>query len=116
LTVADDQSSKSAETLKSLVAVLLGSLLANRGIDSASVTAGNLLSLPNEVLDHIAMVLREKEDLGLLNDLAEIGNEFLTFGRELLRRSSEGGFRENTVESNIDLLVLWAIISKNVNV
>ena len=40
---------------------------------SASLT--NVLGLVDEVLNQIALILGEKQDLGLFDDIAKIGNE-----------------------------------------
>lgn len=66
--------------------MLLRGLLVDRRTWGLRVAAGDLLGLPNEVLDEVALVLREKEDLRLLDDDAKILNELVTLRRELLRR------------------------------
>lgn len=48
------------------------------------VTTANLLCFPDEVLEEIALVLREKKDLSLLDNISQITNELLAFWRELL--------------------------------
>lgn len=48
------------------------------------VTTANLLCLPDEVLEEIVLVLREKKDLSLLDNISQITNELLAFWRELL--------------------------------
>jgi hypothetical protein len=40
--------------------------------------------LPDEVLEKVALVFCEKEDLGLLDDLLQVTDKRLTFSRELL--------------------------------
>lgn len=87
MTVADEQRSESAETLKSLVAVLLGSVLINWSVWSGGVATADLLSLPDEVLEEIALVLGEQQNLGLLNDTAQVSNELLAFLRKPLGRT-----------------------------
>ena len=43
------------------------------------VTTADLLCLPDEVLEEIALVLREKKDLSLLDNISQITNELLAF-------------------------------------
>jgi len=43
-----------------------------------------LLGLPDEVLEEVALVLGEKQDLGLLNDRLEVAYELLALTRQLL--------------------------------
>ena len=85
LAVTDEQRSESAETVEGLVTVLLGGLLVNWSIWGGSVAAGELLGLPDEVLKEVTLVLGEHQDLGLLDDAAEISDKLLTLSRELLR-------------------------------
>lgn len=89
LSVAQNKLSKSAKTLKSLVSVLLSSLLVNRCARSGGVSTRELLRLPCKVLDKVALVLGEKKDLCLLDDIAEIGDKILAFSRELLTRARQ---------------------------
>lgn len=79
MTVGDNQRSQGAEALESLVALTLGVVLANGSIRSAGVATRDELSLPDEVLEKVALVLGEKEDLGLLNNVLEISDQFSTF-------------------------------------
>lgn len=82
MTVADNQLTESAETLQGLVAMLPSVFLANWGVDlsALSIATRDLLGLPDEVLDQVAIVLGQKENLGLLNDFAQISNELLALG------------------------------------
>lgn len=89
MSVAQNELSKSAETFNSLVSVLLGSLLINRCARSGGVSTRELLRLPCKVLNKVALVLGEKKDLCLLNDIAEIGDKILAFSRELLTRARQ---------------------------
>ena len=70
LTVGKNKRAEGAETVEGLVAVLLSSVLVDRGVRSAGIGAGDLLSLPNEVLEEVALVLGQEQKLGLLNNLA----------------------------------------------
>ena len=63
---------------------MLGDILADGrigGVDSLGVELG---SLPDEVLDQVALVLGEEQELGLLDDLAHISDEALALVRELV--------------------------------
>lgn len=83
LAVGDEQCAKGAQALESLITVSLGRVLANgsiRGRDSLGI---ELSSLPDEVLKKVALILGQEELLGLLNNLTNIGNEFLAIIREL---------------------------------
>ena len=44
----------------------------------------DVLSLPDEVLKQVALVLGEKENLGLLDNFAEISDELLAISRKLV--------------------------------
>jgi len=84
LTVGKNERAEGAKTVESLVAVLLSGVLVDRRVRSAGIGARDLLSLPNEVLEEVALVLGQEQQLGLLNDLAQVTNELLTLCRELL--------------------------------
>jgi hypothetical protein len=43
-----------------------------------------LLGLPDEVLEQVAIILGEKQDLGLLDDNLEVRNELLALARQPL--------------------------------
>ena len=64
--------------------MLLRSFLVDGRTRLCRVTTANLLCLPDEVLEEIALVLREKKDLGFLDNISQITNELLAFWRELL--------------------------------
>ncbi len=85
LAIGDDECAESAEALEGLVAVLLCGILFNWHTRLLDTVAADGLSLPDEVLEEVAVVLGEKHDLGLLDDIAQISDEVLAFRRELLR-------------------------------
>jgi hypothetical protein len=64
--------------------VLASGVLVDWCTRKACVCTSDLLCLPDEVLEKIAIVLGEKEDLGLLDDSLEVGNELLALARQLL--------------------------------
>lgn len=111
LTIGDEQGSKCSQTFQCLVAMLLGSLLIGWGTGQLGITSTNMLRLPDEILEQIALVLGQKKNLGLLNDLFHIGDEIATFLRQLGGWLGKRSRREETVQRNIDLFVLAASIS-----
>jgi hypothetical protein len=60
LTVRDDERSKSPETLESLVAVLLRSVLVDRRTWESGIATADLLCLPDEVLEKVSLILDEE--------------------------------------------------------
>jgi hypothetical protein len=64
--------------------VLAGSVLVDRCVGERGIAAIDLLSLPDEVLEKVALVLGEQENLCLLDDLLQVTNKRLAFGRKLL--------------------------------
>jgi len=84
LAVGDQESSKSAEALKSLVAMALGCVLADGRVRRTDRVGVKVLRLPDEVLQEVALVLGQQQVLGLLHNLTNIGNEALALGRELV--------------------------------
>jgi uncharacterized membrane protein len=84
LAVGDEQRAESAETVEGLVTMLLCGVLVHGGVGKRGIAAVDLLSLPDEVLEKVALVFCEKEDLGLLDDLLQVTDKRLSFSRELL--------------------------------
>lgn len=74
LTVGDQQGAEGAQTLDGLVAMLLSHLLVDRGTGNIDSLGVEFLSLPNEVLEQVALVLGQQKVLGLLDDIARVGN------------------------------------------
>jgi hypothetical protein len=61
--------------------------------------------LPDEVLEEVALVLGEQQDLGLLNDALQVAKKALALTRQLLGWRVERPVCECGVERDIDLLV-----------
>lgn len=105
LAVGDEQGAQGAKALESFVAVLLGSVLVDGQGGGSRIASAEVLALPDEVLEQVALVLGEQEDFGLLDGIAHVRNEVLALGGEL------GGGRlqrlrgEEAVQGNVDLLV-----------
>jgi hypothetical protein len=77
LSVSDEQLAKGPQALKSLITILLGNILANRRVGGVDVLGIELGGLPDEVLNQVALVLGEKEVLGLLDNVGGILNQLL---------------------------------------
>ena len=60
LAIGDEERAKSAQTFESVVAVLPCCVLINRGIGAVGAGGADVLSLPDEVLEEVALVLGEK--------------------------------------------------------
>jgi hypothetical protein len=106
LAIGDNKRAQRSQTLQSLIAVLLRSLLVNGSIGKSSISAIDLLRLPNEVLQEITLVLGQEKVFSLFNDITEICHKVLTFGRKFLGRAGEcSGFQE-AIKSYVNLLVL----------
>jgi hypothetical protein len=106
LAIGDNKRAQRSQTLQSLIAVLLRSLLVNGSIGKSSISTIDLLRLPNEVLKEITLVLGQEKVFSLFNDITEICHKILTFGRKFLGRAGEcSGFQE-AIKSYVNLLVL----------
>lgn len=89
LTVGQNQRAEGPQPLNSLAAMLLRRRLVDGRVGKRCVASGDLLSLPDEVLEEIAFVLRQEEHLGLLDHDAEILDEVLAFAGQLARRRAQ---------------------------
>jgi hypothetical protein len=86
--------------------MLLGHILADgrpRNVDGLWV---ELLGLPDEVLEEVAVVLGEEQTLGLVDHLSHITDESLSLRGELLRRVRERLRLQEAVEGDVDLVIL----------
>jgi hypothetical protein len=110
LTVGDDERAEGSQTLQSLVSMLLRGVLINRCTWKRSIVGLDLLCLPNEVLEQVALVLGEEEIFGLLDDVANIGNEAFALSGESCVGLAEGLGGKEAVERDIDLLVLCGTV------
>lgn len=106
LTVGDEKRAEGSETFQSLVAVLLRGLLVDRGPGKSSISAIDLLCLPNEILEKIALVLCEQKMLRLLDNIFKVRNQGSAFSRELAGRVGHGFRGEEAVQSDVNLLIL----------
>jgi hypothetical protein len=97
--------------LKGILAMLARRLLVDWSVGSLEVALLELLSLPDEVLKQVAIVLRESEQLRLLNDVSQISDELPALRRELLGRLSESVGSKDAVECNVYLRILRQIVS-----
>jgi hypothetical protein len=79
LAIRDNERAECAKTLQRLVGVLLGSVLVDWSVWEGSIRTSDLLRLPDEVLEEVALVLCEKEVFGLLDYIAEIGDQITPF-------------------------------------
>lgn len=106
LAVGDKKRSQSPQTFQRLVAVLSRGVPVDRRAGRYGAAAGDLLRLPDEVLQQVAIVLGEEENLGRLNDFLEITNELLAFWGQLLGGGAKHLGCQGTVQRDVDLLVL----------
>ena len=86
MTVGNEESSQCAQSLESVVTILLRDILANRSIGGADGLRIKLGSLPDEVLNQVALVFGQQKILGLLNDFSRIFDKDLALGGELFGR------------------------------
>ena len=89
LAIGDEQCAEGAETLKSILSIALSGVFVKRGLDAVNALWVKLGSLPDEVLDQVALVLGENEVLGKTDNLMGVANEALAFLRQLVRRLGE---------------------------
>lgn len=54
------------------------------------LTTGDLASLVDEILQKIALILSQKKDLGLFDDIAKVSDKVTAFFRELGRGCRQG--------------------------
>lgn len=103
--VGNEKRTQGLQTLHGVVTVLLGTVFVNRCIGPLRFNIAQTLSLPDELLEQVAIVLAEDQLASLVNDLTEVPNQLLTFFREVFGRGREGLRLEGAVQSDVALLV-----------
>ena len=68
MAIGDDERAERTKALQCLVAVLLSGVLVNWSIWKRCVSTGDLLRLPDEILEKIALVLGKEEVFGLFDN------------------------------------------------
>ncbi len=104
--IGDDERPEGTEAIQCLIAMLLRLRLVDGGTRFSSIAASDLLAVPDEVLQKIALVLGQEQNLRLLDCRTKVSNKVLAFARELRRGASQRPMCESAVESNVDLFVL----------
>lgn len=84
MAVRDDQGAQGAETFEGVVAMLSRGFFVNGCLRGLGVAASDLLGLPDEVLEEVTLVLGKQQRLCLFNDVLEVRDQGLAFGRQLL--------------------------------
>ncbi len=77
--------------------MLLCRLLIDWSAGDVDCLGVKLLRLPNEVLEQVVLVLGEHEQLCLLDNLSNVGDQRLAVGRELFGRVRDGRGSEEAV-------------------
>ena len=69
LAVGQEEGTEGPEAIQGFVAMLLSSALVHWGIGKLRVATSEVLRLPDEILQQISVILGEKQDLGLFDDV-----------------------------------------------
>lgn len=107
LSVGDHQCAQSLQTLSSLAGILLASILVDRKVRALGITSGDLLRLPDEVLNEFTLILHQEHLLGGVDDIAQVGHQGLSVGRELTWGRLQSLGVQGSVQGNVALFVLW---------
>ena len=89
LPIGHKKRAKGAKTTQSLIAMLLCLVTPDGCGWRGGISTLDLLRLPDEVLEQVALILGQQEMFRLVDHISEIGHETSTFGRELCRRAGE---------------------------
>lgn len=104
--IGDQKRSQGLEALQRLLAILLAGLLVD-GNRCLHISRGDLLGLPDELLQQFTLVLGQEQLLGLVDNIAQVPDQNLALGGQLVRRGGEGLGRQGTVQGDIALFVLF---------
>ena len=78
LPIGDHKRAEGPQSIKSLVTVLLGGSLVGGSAWYGSVATIKMLSLPDEVLEQITLILGEEKVFGLSDDFLDVGDKMAT--------------------------------------
>lgn len=96
LSVGDQECSQGLETLYCLLTILLCGVLRDAHGGSFGIN-GDLLSLPNKILQEFAFVLGQEQLLGLINDVAQVLDKDLAIVGKFCRWRGESLGVQSTV-------------------
>lgn len=105
LAVGDQKVAQSLQSLHGLRAILLGAILVNRGVRLFRLDGTETLSLPDELLEQLTFVLAQDQLARLINDIAQIPDQILTFFREVFGRVGQQLRLEGAIQGDVALLV-----------
>jgi hypothetical protein len=80
LSIGDNEGSESAQTLKRLITVSLRGFLIDGSIGRGHRLGVELLCLPNEILQEVAIVLGQQEVFGLCHYVPDIIHKLPSIG------------------------------------
>lgn len=112
LAVCDEQSAQSSQTLESFILVSRRGVLGQRSVWRLEALGIVVRSLPNKVLNQVAVILGQQKLLCEPHNLSRILDEHLSIGGELVGRLAEGPGLQKAVQGNVDLFVLKPGVSK----
>lgn len=104
--ISDQESSQGLQSLDGLLSILLSRVLGHRHTRLLCIFCGDVLSLPEEFLKQLAVVLAQHELLGVVDNITEILDKALSLSGEFFRRGRESLVLERGVQGNVTLLVL----------
>lgn len=81
LTVRNQQSTQGTKSIESLVAMLLCGTLVDRGTWELGIATRNKSRLPQKILQQVAFVLSQEQNLGLFDDISKVADEVAAFWR-----------------------------------
>lgn len=84
LAIRNHKRSQSAQPVESLVALLLRPLLVHGGVRDRQSLGVELLSLPDEVLEQVAIIFRQHQILCVFHHFSHVCHQSLSLGRKLL--------------------------------
>ena len=105
LAVGDQQLAEGPQALQSLLAIALSLVLGDGRVGTLNILVVVAGGLPDEVLQQVAIVLGQKQLLGLLDDVPGVLDEVLAFFRELVRGTRQGAGAKERVQGDIDLFI-----------
>ncbi len=79
LTIREYKRAKCPQAIKSLIPVLLSGAFVDWCSWQLGLATGDLASLIDEILQQVALVLGQKKDLGLLDDIAKVSDKVTAF-------------------------------------
>ena len=106
LPIGNEKGAESAKTIQCFASMLLCGSTADRHTWESSISALNMLYLPDEILEQVAFVFSQEKMFCIIDNLSQVIYNLSTLSREPCRREGNRAPSIEAAQGNINLLIL----------